>query len=113
MIHRKITAAIILVIVCSALMLFSYINARNKADEFMESYFENCLYYSGTTFYPISVLEENHGIKQWYGPSWYISYDHQSQKLTEPILLGINLFGYITGITTHSLMEATKLTCRN
>lgn len=56
MIQRKITAAIVLVIVCSALMLLSYKIARNKADEYMRSFLENGIYNNGTSFYPITVL---------------------------------------------------------
>jgi len=106
MIQRKITAAIVLVIVCSALMLLSYKIARNKADEYMWSFLEKGFYKTGTSFYPITVLRENSEIKQWWGPSWYFSYDQQAQKLKNPIVLRINLLGYITGITTHSLGEA-------
>ena len=105
MIRKTIAAAIILVTICSTLMLYSYKNARNKADEIMEPFLENDLYYYGTSFLPLTVLKENHEIKEWWGPSWWISYDHQTHMISGPLSFRINLFGKVTGTNPNNLLK--------
>ena len=105
MIRRSTIAVIIFTILCSSMALFSYRNARNKADEIIKPFLKDELYYYGTEFQPVMFLRENNKIQEWWGPSWWISYDHQTHMLTGPISIRINLLGNITATNPNNLLE--------
>ena len=71
----------------------------------MKPFLEEELYYYGTTFHPLTFHMENNEIKDWRGPSWWISYDHQTVMITGPISIRINLLGKITETNPNNLLS--------
>jgi hypothetical protein len=103
--YRKTKIVIVLSIVCSVLMFLSYRNARNIAHEIFKPFLEDDLYYYGTSFHPVMFLEENNEIQEWWGPSWYVSYDAQTDIIVQPFSIRINLLGKIIATNPNNLME--------
>ena len=103
--YKKTKALIIFLVCCSILMLLSYRNARNIANEIFKPYLKNELYYYGTRFEPLTFLMENNKIQKWWGPSWYVSYDAQTQMIIQPFSMRISLLGKITATNPNNLFE--------
>ena len=102
--YRKTIIVITLCVICCTFILFSYKNARIVADDTMKPFLENDLYYYGMTFQPLQVLIEKNKIKNWWGPSWYVTYDGQT-LMTEPLSVRVNLFGKITATNPNNLIQ--------
>ena len=103
MTYRKTKIALIVSVLCSIFVLFSYINARNIADEVMQNFLEGELYYYGTSFHPVQFHYENNEITKWWGPSWYVSFDTKTIMITQPYSIRVNLFGKITATNPNNL----------
>ena len=102
--YRKTTIAIILCVICAIFILFSYKNARIVADDTMKPFLKNDLCYYGMSFQPLQVLIEKKKFKNWWGPSWYVTYDGQT-LMTEPLSVRVNLFGKITATNPNNLIQ--------
>lgn len=104
--HKKIKIILGLLALCSLAILFSYETAKIKADRIMKYPLEkgNIGHYK-TSFQPISFLIDNDIILDWWGPSWWISYDHKTELMTGPVSIRVNLFGKITSTNPTNLRE--------
>lgn len=105
LIRRIVILAIVLAIICSCLGFLSYRNARIEADEIMKPLLEKEFYHYGTSFHPVMFYTENEEIDKWWGPGWWISYEHKTQMMTGPLSIRINLFGIITDTNPNNLRE--------
>ena len=82
----------------------------------MSPFLEDELYYCGTSFHPVCFLNVNNEIIKWWGPSWWISYDHKTLIMSGPLSFRINLLGKITATNPNNLLEEiipNKLASKN
>ena len=94
-----------LLIIFPVLLMASYYNAKVEADEIMKPFLQDDLYYYGTSFHPLSFDIENGNNKIFWGPSWWVSYDHKKHMISGPLSFRINIFGKIIETNPENLLD--------
>ncbi|MGL1930611.1 MAG: hypothetical protein OCC45_02495 [Desulfotalea sp.] len=99
---KQVSFSIIFLLFIIAL---SYWNIRNKAEKTFKPFLETELYYYGTQFQPFTLYYENDKIKKWYGPNWYVSYDHQTVMTSGALSIRYNLWGKVLDVNPGNLLN--------
>jgi len=87
-------------------MYLSYQKANRVALEIFKPYLESELYYYGTEFHPVMFQSgKENKIEKWWGPSWNVTYDAQTEMIIQQFSVRVNLFGKITETTPPNLIE--------
>ena len=104
--RKTITVFIVISVIFTCLMCLSYLTARYRAEKTFKPFLEKELYYYGTRFTPATIYyDRKHKFEKWCGPSWCISYDHQTLMTSGPLSIRYDLFGRIIDTNPLNLLE--------